>query len=476
MKNKLNRFTSLIVTVLLIFNILTISVFGNENNNVLPSSYDLRKTGQVTSVKNQLQVDDCWAFSAMGSVESNLLRIEKKNYDFSEINMVLNNGTTNNINAGGNNRIAAGYFASWKGPVYEADDPNPANANSVQAKKGLTAAKHIQEVLFIPDRTGALDNNELKKAVMKYGAVSSSLYMDENTYLNSAGNAYYDYRSSYNNHAIDIVGWNDNYSKNNFKVSPAGNGAFICKNSWGTKFGDSGYFYVSYYDVSIGYDNAVFSGIEPSNNYSKSYQYDSQYNGNVYYPEGYDNWFSNVFTANGDSSKNEVISAVSFYTNKKNAKYVVYAENNYASNRLTKIASKPVASGTIEMPGYHTVKLSNPVYLNTGGQFAVAVKVSGASIPIDSATASSNSYVSYDGVSWKTYGKTVDLKAFTTLNSKIQSDVNGDGKIDIKDIAAVAQKYNITSKDSSKWNKNYDINRDGMIDIYDLVYISKRIN
>lgn len=384
----------------------------------LPASYDLRKTGLLTSVKDQGQVDDCWAFSAIASLESNLLRIENNTYDFSEINMATHNDINNDANYGGNNEIATSYLVSWKGPVNELDDPYPTDPNNIIIRNGLKESKHVQDVIFIPDRLNSLDNSELKQAIMNYGAVSSSLYMDEYSYLNSAGDAYYNYGSTLNNHAIDIVGWDDNYSKNNFAATPAGDGAFICKNSWGTDFGDGGYFYVSYYDVSIGYDNAVYDGIESVYNYSKNYQYDLQYSGTASY--GQNNWFSNVFTAGVDSSNQEVLEAVSFYTDKENTSYSVYAESDYASNKFTKLSSNLMASGTIAMPGYHTVKLSKPLTLNSGKQFAVAVSVSGSTIPLDyDRPSNGNSFTSYDGNQWAAYGKTIDLKAFTNEGSRV---------------------------------------------------------
>lgn len=384
----------------------------------LPVSYDLRKTGRTTIVKDQGELNNCWAFSAMGSLESNLLRIENKTYDFSEINMSTHNDIDNNPYDGGNNQMATAYLASWKGPVNEKDDQAPSNPKNIVTRNGLKEKKHIQEVLFIPDRTGPLDNSELKRAVMNYGAVSSSLYMDEYSYFNLGKNSYYDYTESSSNHAVDIVGWDDNYSKNNFLVKPKGNGAFICKNSWGTSFGDKGYFYVSYYDVSIGIDNAVFNGVEAVNNYSKNYQYDLDYNGIV--SVGESNWFSNVFTASANSSTMESLAAVSFYTDKENASYSIYAENDYGTNKFNRIASNLVASGIIAMPGYHTIKLPKPLSLSTGKKFAVAVKVKGSSIPLDYlSNPNGNSFISANGSKWVALPAAVDLKAFTNISSKI---------------------------------------------------------
>ena len=46
------------------------------------------------------------------------------------------------------------------------------------------------------------------------------------------------------NHDVVIIGWDDNYPQENFTTHPEGDGAFICKNSWGEEFGEDGYFLV----------------------------------------------------------------------------------------------------------------------------------------------------------------------------------------------------------------------------------------
>ena len=60
---------------------------------------------------------------------------------------------------------------------------------------------------------------------------------------------------------------------NNFDNPPPGNGAFIVRNSWGSTWGDAGYFYISYYDTRIGRDNAMFTA-QPPTTYTRIYQYD----------------------------------------------------------------------------------------------------------------------------------------------------------------------------------------------------------
>lgn len=86
-------------------------------------------------------------------------------------------------------------------------------------------------------------------------------------YINTATWAHYTYDIDASaTHAVTIVGWDDTYSKSNFLTGhqPPDDGAWIVKNSWGSKdvefphyskngwgVDGGGYFYLSYYDMSI---------------------------------------------------------------------------------------------------------------------------------------------------------------------------------------------------------------------------------
>ena len=400
----------------------------------LPATYDLRTLGRVTSVKDQDSYGTCWAFASLASLESCLLPGETQ--DFSEDNMVLNSGfgpfSDGLYDHGGGWSMATAYLVRWGGPVNESEDAYGDN----YTPPGLTPRKHVQEVSWIPSRGSALDNDNLKNAVMQYGGVNVSMSWPGSTgssdsSYNAATASYYYEGSEWEGHAVLIVGWDDNYAAANFATTPPGPGAFIVKNSWGTSWGSSGYFYVSYYDSKFGRDGAVSSVLnnaESTSNYTGIYQYDplGDVNDMWYGAPSPTGWFANVFTANATAS----LGAVGFYTVTPGTSYEVYSGASLATKTLR-------ASGTLAYMGYHTVTLPSAMALTGGQRFAVAVKVTslGTTHPIaeeypivgysDAATAQAGqSYVSMDGSSWKDLTTlsgfaedNVCLKAYTTGSS-----------------------------------------------------------
>ena len=373
-------------------------------------------------------------------------------FDFSEHNMITNSsyfdehGYNHGAKDGGNALMASAYLARWDGAVLESDDPYPSSSAGIKYKE-LASDYHVQNILYLPYRSDSLDNDEIKSAVMKYGAVYSAFKVNYSYFSNNNKDYYLPSNVNKFNggHAIAIVGWDDNYSRTNFSTTPPGNGAFICKNSWGTNSGENGYFYISYYDKYIarsncGDFNAVFYDLESADNYNKIYQYDylgpvaaKSFNSKKAY-------ISNVFPESGSRLENdEVLEAVSFYCYSPGTSYDVYVVENYVNKSSLRNLGDPVASGMLEYAGYFTVDLNERIQLKAGTRFAIVVQYhspgsntvifvelpatinSGGSQVPHSTNAKANadeSYISNDGKSWTdctawTKNTNVCLKAFT---------------------------------------------------------------
>ena len=395
---------------------------------VYPSRYDLRDYNRVTPVRDQLGWGTCWAHAALASLESTLTPNET--WDFSEKNLVNMDGFDLDEDDGGTILMATAYLAKWGGPVAESDDPYPDWWRSGwwfgNSNEDLPEQKHIQDVLWLSQRSSPTDNDDIKWALSNYGGIYTVFYYDNfENYYDPINHCYYN-PSGLNiksGHAVTMVGWDDDYSRYRFIETPPGDGAFIVKNSWGSWWGENGYFYVSYYDANFGkYRNALVLG-ESKHNYVNIYQYD---------PLGLckwdsQNWFANVFSAESD----ETLKAVSFYSYLPNTSYELYIYTEPQNGPLNYSGYTYTQKETIVIPGYRTIKLDSPVFLKENTRFSVIVKSDALGCPIEtkviewdewySSKATANpgeSYVSSDGVVW-TDLTTIDpyanvcLKAFT---------------------------------------------------------------
>jgi C1A family cysteine protease len=397
----------------------------------LPASYDLRALGKLTAVRDQGNCGSCWAFGTIASMESILLPGETRN--FSENNLKNLHGFDPSPCAGGNGYMSSAYFARWSGPVDETSDPyQPTDINTSPA--GLPPVKHAQNMMFLPPRATFTDNDLIKQTIMTYGAVSTSFYWS-NSYYNTANYAYYYPGTNNSNHLVAIVGWDDNFDKNKFPTAPPANGAFLMRNSWGSSWGQGGYFYISYYDNTIAKSESVaFVGTEATANYGRVYQYD---------PLGWvDSWgyagsesahFANVFTA----TATENVTAVSLYIASANSPYTIKIYTNVASAPSTGTLAG-TTTGTSPVPGYQTIQLAAPISVTSGSKFAVAVQLQtpGYSYPIPTEEAlagyssaavahAGESFVSSDGVNWYDFNASsstanVALKAFTAAQAGSQ--------------------------------------------------------
>ena len=400
----------------------------------IPANYDLRQHNRVTPVKAQGPNGSCWAFATYGSAESNMLT-NGQFTDFSEKHLRNTHGFDWAPDQGGTRAVAAAYLARWSGPIWEKDDPY--SAYDFSSPYNLLPAKELKEALYIPDVNNNQDRDRLKRAIMRYGASYTTVNGDTN-YTNFYTMSHYNPGYGWQNHAVTIIGWDDDYSRYNFGLTPPGDGAWLVKNSWGDRWGNQGgYYHVSYYDAHISKGNCIFVLKEKDRNKSIWYYDDLGMTDSIGYNQT--GWFSNIF---GPVSRTSQIDEIGFFVPSNGAQYEIYVNTNIGGNSgfNDKVL---VARGTVENAGYTTVKF-NPQKINAGAYFAPIVKLTtpGYSypIPIESmiygyssrARAGYNqSFISNDGYNWSDLARNrananVCLKAFTKPYSGTNIDPTPD--------------------------------------------------
>lgn len=405
---------------------------------VLPRAYDYRSEGRAPQIGNQGSLGTCWAFASLTALESSLLPEERA--AFSVDHMSMHNNYSLGQDEGGEYTMSMAYLLGWQGPVWESEDPYGDGISP----RGLKPRIHVQEIQILPSK----DYEAIKRAVYLEGGVQSALYTSmqdydsESVYYNRDTNSYCYVGNKEPNHDSVIVGWDDDYPKENFNMELEGDGAFICTNSWGEDFGEQGYFYVSYYDTNIGVHNIVYTGAEPVSNYERIYQSDlCGWAGQIGY--GQDTvWAANTFRA----EKKEELAAAGFYATGPDTEYELYAAEHLPeietgvsgagkenqSTRMDRALNnrRLLAKGTLKYSGYYTVPFDEKIQLDEGEKFAVIVKIKTpgtvhpAAIEYDAGDGiarvdltDGEGYLSHDGSLWEHVEETqkcnLCLKAYT---------------------------------------------------------------
>lgn len=397
-----------------------------------PQTYDLRKTGRLTAIRDQGQNGSCWTFACYGALESYLK--PQGTYDFAEKHMRNTHGFDWDYKQGGNRYLSSAYLARWSGPVNESDDPyddyDPSSPYSLPRQKDTTLIE------FIPDVKNGYDTtaiNTIKNAIMQDGAVATTI-------CGGTAPAHYDNVNDRANHAVAIVGWDDNYSKKNFGYkTPPTDGAWIIRNSWGKNWGnDGGYFYVSYHDICIAKHNAQYK-VKDMGDYDNIWQYDelgmTEAVGN-----GTSGWMANVF---GPTKENVSVNAVGFFVPNNNTKYEVYLVSDAQNGLDQKIK---VAQGTVTYAGYTMVDFDKQpiakgkyfapvVYLTSSGSYNIAIEQPFNKYSSKARASKGQSFYSADGKNWRDLtsdytNSNVCLKAFTVNGGNAPAPAEEFGRLE----------------------------------------------
>ncbi|WP_407420899.1 C1 family peptidase [Methanobrevibacter sp.] len=375
----------------------------------IPKSYNLFDEGLVTPVRDQQAGGNCWGFASIATLESNILKAVNMSLDLSEENiknvveLYSAYGWKRETNEGGYDAMSFAYIVSWLGAIYDELDTYDDYSTLSPV---LDSVVHVQDIIFAPKRNNYTDNDEIKRMMLKYGAISAA-YAHSNDYYNPSTYSYYYPNAGYANHAITVIGWDDSYSASNFLTTPPGDGAWIIKNSWNDTWGEKGFFYISYYDAILfkvlSSQEAYTFVFNNSVNFTKNYQYD--FGGMTdYLITGKSSiWYANQFNSTGRDN----IAAFSTYFDVDTA-YEAYV---YVNDELM------LTQNGTSVAGYHTINLDELIPVNVGDTFRVALKITTskyANIPISEKVMTTRtyykpgvSYISFNGKKW------IDLYNYT---------------------------------------------------------------
>ena len=357
-----------------------------------PGTYNANEERFVTDVKNQRNTSLCWAFSLASNLETSLLTREQKYYDLSEeqlayfwanrVNDPLGNTpndkitrTQSDYHGTGNGRVASFFLSTWSGMTTEEKVPFQSSAVTWPDSLAYDTSAYMEDAIFSQytvDRT--------KQLLMEYNSVSAMIYMLDNYYYPDTA-SYSCPQSGLVNHAVTIVGWDDTYSKENFPSASGvkNDGAWIVKNSYGSNWGDHGYFYLSYEDASI--TNLVCNTATTKPDYPNNYFYDGAAAGTFTFPSNTINngyYVSNIFKATAGNGKDEELGEIVTAVPQDNTDFQiqVYTDLKNTSDPTsgTPAYAEPV-DYTQPLAGIHTIHLNTPVKIPQGTFYSVVIRI-----------------------------------------------------------------------------------------------------
>jgi cathepsin F len=186
--------------------------------------------GKVTAVKNQGQCGSCWAFTAVGEMESQLLMKGRGVFSLSPQQLVDCDPFDTGCNGGFYDR-AWKYISQTGGVENERDYPYQDGKFSCRFNSGKVAAR-VASASAISCGTSA---GQIYDFVSTHGPSAAAL--DATPLQNYRGgvlNMAASYCSSLN-HAVLVVGYDTTVNPASLKV----------RNSWGASWGESGYFRIT---------------------------------------------------------------------------------------------------------------------------------------------------------------------------------------------------------------------------------------
>jgi C1A family cysteine protease len=377
-------------TTLLILFMFQIPIFAQ----VLPETFDLRDHdgyNYVTSVKSQIG-GTCWTHGVMAAIEGNLLKngnwtnaglsgqpdLSEYHLDWwngfnSEFNQdtLPDDGTGLDVHYGGDYRVTSAYLSRGEGAINDTTDYSAWHANPPARKSDRYYYFYVRDIDWytLGDSLNRIET--IKTKIMENGVMGTCM-----AYSSQFISQYMHYQPQSSdmepNHAIAIIGWDDNID-----VGAPYPGAWLCKNSWGADWGNSGYFWISYYDK--------WAARHPEMGAVSLYNVVEPFFDTVYYHD-YHGWRDtktevkkamNVFTAHDTL---EIIAA-SFYTAADSVNYTLKVYDSFDGDNLS--GELITEEGFIAHTGFHTIDLSNSALINMSDKFYLYLELDKGGQPFD---------------------------------------------------------------------------------------------
>ena len=347
-------------------------------------------TDSYPSIRNQSPYGTCWGFAPTSLAELSVLNNDGTLLDLSELHSIyfayhytsadgkdgvkyLPTASSNYLFMGGDPSFIYHTYANWVGAADEKTAPYSEAAATLESGLSndiaMNDSAHLRNFYIV----NKADRKYIKQLIKEYGGVGMSYY-DDNQYYDYSTNSYYSTVSGNTNHAISVVGWDDD------KVTNSSNkGAWLVRNSWGSdKYSHFGYFWMSYdepsiYDRVYALDCVSDTGSSDDDFYDHNYQYDlSAYSQYGWIGTGTSSTIANIFTATGTQS----LKAVGVETQNPNINYTVniYTDIANSSNPESGTLVR-TQTGSFTYQGFHTIKMDNPLTLTKGEKFSVVIKL-----------------------------------------------------------------------------------------------------
>uniref|UniRef100_A0A4W3KHJ8 Cathepsin L1-like n=1 Tax=Callorhinchus milii TaxID=7868 RepID=A0A4W3KHJ8_CALMI len=210
------------------YNNKTCNIFTADDKTDLPQSVDWRPKGYVTGVKDQKACGSCWAFCTTGVLEGQWFKKTGKLISLSEQYLMDCSQSVGNHGCNGGSSIHSLLFIKEKG--INSEESYPYTAKGCTYNESVATCQGVKMIRKNSER-------DLAAAVATVGPIAVGFDAGRASFMFYKSGIYYDEACSKTvmDHGLLVVGYG----------TEAGEPYWIVKNSWGVKWGNSGYFHTA---------------------------------------------------------------------------------------------------------------------------------------------------------------------------------------------------------------------------------------